>query len=695
MLTSIYNFLIGGKPVESNRFWVFYKGNANIYKKEKSEDDFEISLENCVITFDEKNPKDEFNFDYSLYFTNPENTEQRYSFPISNKMKPFYEINDQEKTINFELRIEVDLYIRLEFKIKDDNYEESGEFRQILSRLLYQHKYHISSLECKNEEFLEQIPEKKEDIYSEKIKSLVKELAKEPKYLFLAVGTFLKIEDDEDNIPPETILKEAIFAIVDQGNYNYKIVIFDIEVNDCHSVNIKNDLSYYTCETTNNITWIDLVEENIVCLNFVFFRRTINELSVILHTCNIENSNKKSINDMVEKEKKNWEQYYGVKDELVKEEDFKIMSEFGLEKNQDFKFEDDDFNDENPEFENPIINFVQAKTKNRYFTNRGDLINVYKINDDHCGFDFLHNLPIVKSFEKEQLYPKKIKLQQDDTKMLFLDKNIKDKIFYYDITKGTLINEFNTSNNKLSQSKKLKNELRDLSLHGGKDGVFEKDSLFMAINENSIWKFDPRMEKYRIKSKIYKTDMQFNSILSTKGDNFAIGSKNGNLRMYGKLGENAKNLLPSFKGDKIISMDSTKDGKFILLTFKTYLIMFPTFQNGKSAFEFNFKIGDKPKPRILKISPKLLRSLGIKNINFKSSRFNEKKTKKESYIIATSDKYLFFWNLKQVLKGKYISTKVHTMDGEIVQGEFLYNEDNLVTALPNNLVLQKANLNKY
>ena len=691
MLKTIYNFLTGSKPVESNRFWVFYRGHASIYKKEKLENDYEISLQNCTITFDEKDPDDKCTFDYFLILANPNNKDQRYSFPISNKMKPFYEINENEKKIDFELRIEKDLYIRLEFIIKDDNYEESGEFRQILSRLLFQHKFHLSSLDCKNEEFLEQIPQKKEDIYSDKIKSLVKEFADDPKYLFAAVGSFFKIEDNkEENVPPETILKEAVFTILDEGTYKFKIIIFDIEKGEAHSLKLSSELSYYTCETTNNITWIDLVEDDIICLNFVFYRRIVSELSNMLHSCIIENTNKKSINDIIQKEKKNWEEYYIGKEEPIKEDDHKVINEFGQEKNEDFDYEyDEDFNDGNPEFENPIINFAQAKTKNRYFTNRGDQINVYKINDEHCGFDFLHNLPIVKSLENEQLIPKKIELQQDDSKMIFLDKKIKDRIFYYDLIKGCVIKEFKTSNNK---KENLKKELRGLTLHGGKGGVFEDDSLFMAIDDNNIYKFDPRLEKYRVKSKSYKSEMQFNSILSTKGENFAVGSKNGNLRMYGKLGETARNLLPSFQGDKIISMDSTKDGKFILLTFKNYLIMFPTFQNSKSAFDYTFRVDDKPKPKILKISPKLLGRLGIKKVNFTSSRFNQRKNKKESYIIATTSKNLFFWNLNKVFKGHLISTKVHSVDGEIVQGEFLYNEENLVTALTHDLIFQKANL---
>ena len=105
--------------------------------------------------------------------------------------------------------------------------------------------------------------------------------------------------------------------------------------------------------------------------------------------------------------------------------------------------------------------------------------------------------------------------------------------------------------------------------------------------------------------------MNFTHILGFKEENFAVGSLTGELRLYSKIGENAKNLLPSYLGDKIIDMDQTRDGNFILLTFKNYLILFQTFQRGRSGFDYTFQKGEKMNPKILKINPKLMYQLNI------------------------------------------------------------------------------------
>ena len=47
--------------------------------------------------------------------------------------------------------------------------------------------------------------------------------------------------------------------------------------------------------------------------------------------------------------------------------------------------------------------------------------------------------------------------------------------------------------------------------------------------------------------------------------------------MYNKVGGKAKNLLPSLYEDEIVSMDATKDGKFLLLTYEKYILIFRTF----------------------------------------------------------------------------------------------------------------------
>jgi len=92
-------------------------------------------------------------------------------------------------------------------------------------------------------------------------------------------------------------------------------------------------------------------------------------------------------------------------------------------------------------------------------------------------------------------------------------------------------------------------------LENGKEAIYLNSNNLYALGHNFVEKIDPRILKYRVAKKSYKGDMNFTHILGFKEENFAVGSLTGELRLYSKIGENAKNLLPSYLGDKIIDMD--------------------------------------------------------------------------------------------------------------------------------------------
>ena len=84
------------------------------------------------------------------------------------------------------------------------------------------------------------------------------------------------------------------------------------------------------------------------------------------------------------------------------------------------------------------------------------------------------------------------------------------------------------------------------------------------------------MKKFLVQRKDYKTDVGFNKLQTGKNDSLVIGSNNGELRFFQDSNKIAKNLIPSFQGDKVEFLDSTNDNSFLLLTFPTYLILLST-----------------------------------------------------------------------------------------------------------------------
>ena len=85
---------------------------------------------------------------------------------------------------------------------------------------------------------------------------------------------------------------------------------------------------------------------------------------------------------------------------------------------------------------------------------------------------------------------------------------------------------------------------------------------------------------------------------TTFNGGLAIGSLNGEIRLYKDVGQNAKTLLPGL-GDPIRGIDMSIDGKWIVATTQTYLLLIPTLcENGKTGFEH--RMGkEKPNPKKL------------------------------------------------------------------------------------------------
>ncbi len=61
-----------------------------------------------------------------------------------------------------------------------------------------------------------------------------------------------------------------------------------------------------------------------------------------------------------------------------------------------------------------------------------------------------------------------------------------------------------------------------------------------------------------VNSKTYKTDVLFNTISPTLSGGFAVGSANGDIRMYKQMGQIAKTMLPGL-GEPIKAIDISQD----------------------------------------------------------------------------------------------------------------------------------------
>ena len=115
--------------------------------------------------------------------------------------------------------------------------------------------------------------------------------------------------------------------------------------------------------------------------------------------------------------------------------------------------------------------------------------------------------------------------------------------------------------------------------------------------------------------------------------------------MYSEVGKIAKNKFPGF-GDPIISIDTSKDSKWILATCKTYLILLPTYSGKDKKDLYNSKVSyeDRRIPKKLTLNYDDLKNLSVSKIGFTPAKFNDSYNNIEKYIISSIGNYTVIWD---------------------------------------------------
>lgn len=348
-------------------------------------------------------------------------------------------------------------------------------------------------------------------------------------------------------------------------------------------------------------------------------------------------------------------------------DDEEAKSEYEPEKDMYSGFDDvsmanDDNDAENQEYENAGI--VQAFDYDRAFVARGDGYGVYSANDKN-KMQYYGDFNIIEEYQGKPA--ENMLLHDGETKLLFIDPSRRDKIQCYDFQKEKVVEEWEAKGG--AQFKSFFHEQKNAQVSGNQQ--------IIACSEKGMFTLDPRINKANkeASSKVYATNYFFTKIAATYDGKIAVGSKNGEIRLYTKMGQNAKTVLPG-TGENIIAMDSTKDGKFILLTHRNYILLIrTTCSNGKTGFEH--KMGkEKPKPKKLKLSNNDIITHKLSNCSFTKASFDNSENSDETIIVASIGDYVVIWKLKQVLKGNIGKYDINKVYNSVIASECRYNTDN-------------------
>ena len=95
---------------------------------------------------------------------------------------------------------------------------------------------------------------------------------------------------------------------------------------------------------------------------------------------------------------------------------------------------------------------MQALAYDRAFVVNGPVVKIYKNGEDEGGDEnsgrlkYLMHLPVIKDDRGDVLEPCNIMLHNNESSMLFIDKNDRNRVVNYDLESGQIADEFRTHN---------------------------------------------------------------------------------------------------------------------------------------------------------------------------------------------------------------------------------------------------------
>lgn len=215
------------------------------------------------------------------------------------------------------------------------------------------------------------------------------------------------------------------------------------------------------------------------------------------------------------------------------------------------------------------------------------------------------------------------------------------------------------------------------------------EATMVGINGNSIFRIDPRLSgNKRVESETneYKSKNKFSCAATTGNGYLAVGSDKGDIRLYNKLNIRAKTHLPGL-GDPIIGVDVSEDGKWIIATCDTYVLLLTTDPGDHGPVGYEKSMGaKKPIPKRLQLKPEHVSMMNAP-VKFTTARFNTGEGE-EKTIVTSTGPYVITWNFRRVKLGHLTSYQIKKYSDVVVSDQFQYGNDrSIVVALPHDVTM--------
>ncbi|KAL5123566.1 Protein CYPRO4 [Glycine soja] len=340
----------------------------------------------------------------------------------------------------------------------------------------------------------------------------------------------------------------------------------------------------------------------------------------------------------------------------------------------------------------------------------GALDNSFMVNDAgvHVYRNFnrgIHGKGVAVKFAGGDATPNKALLMRAETNMMLMSP-LKDgkphasKLHQLDIETGKIVTEWKFGKDGVDLT------MRDITNDTKGSQLDPSESTFLGLDDNRLCQWDMRDRKGIVQNIAtassspvlhwsqghqFSAGSNFQSFATTGDGSIVVGSLDGKIRLYSKTSMRmAKTAFPGLCSP-ITSVDVTYDGKWVLGTTDTYLVLICTLftdKDGMTKTGFSGRMGNRiPAPRLLKLTP-LDSHLAGANNKFHSGHFSwvTENGKQERHLVATVGKFSVIWDFQRVknsahecyrnqegLKSCYCY-KIVLKDESIVESRFMHDK---------------------
>jgi VID27 C-terminal WD40-like domain/VID27 PH-like domain/VID27 N-terminal region len=319
----------------------------------------------------------------------------------------------------------------------------------------------------------------------------------------------------------------------------------------------------------------------------------------------------------------------------------------------------------------------------RSFVVRGSKIGVFKHTPNN-NLEFSTNISKVETPKGRLFSPKKVMLHAEDSNMVLQDEANPNSLYRMDLEYGKVVDEWKIHDDIPVNTFAPETKFSQMSAA----------QPFLGLSRNALYRIDPRLSGNKLVEtdlKQYASKNDFSAAATTEKGYIAVASNKGDIRLFDRLGINAKTHIPAL-GEPIIGVDTSADGRWILATCRTYLLLIDALQKdgkneGKLGFEKSFAKESKPQPRRLGLQPSHVAQFQHETktpISFTPAKFNTGLDASETSIITATGPFIITWNMKKVLAGRKDPYTIKRYAEEVKADNFKYGSDkNVIVALPN------------